>query len=229
MSSGGGGQLSTCRATLPRVTTPAAITARALIEAGCVAFSPDAPFTYTSGKTGPVYVDVRRLISFPEQRARVMGLAAQALRGVGADVLAGGETAGIPYAAYISALLRKPMVYVRKKPKGHGRLAQIEGDLPPGARAVLVEDMQNDGGSKRVFVDALRAAGAACEDAFVVFHYGIHARSAANMADMGVRLHALATWWDVLAAMRAGAGDYTPAALNALEAFLHDPDGWRAA
>lgn len=194
-----------------------------------MAFSPDAPFTYTSGATGPVYVDVRRLISFPDARARVMDLAAERLRGLNADVLAGGETAGIPYAAFIADRLAKPMVYVRKRPKGHGRLAQIEGDLPPGARAVLVEDMQNDGGSKRVFVDALRAAGAACDDAFVVFHYGIHARSEANMREMGVRLHALATWWDILGAMRAGAGGHTPAALDALEAFLHDPEGWRAA
>lgn len=207
--------------------TPAQITARALIEVGCVAFSPGEPFTYTSGKRGPVYVDVRRLIAFPEQRARVLDLAADALRPLGAGVMAGGETAGIPYAAFIADRLGAPMVYVRKKPKGHGRLAQIEGALEPGARAVLVEDMQNDGGSKRVFVEALRAAGATCEHAFVVFHYGIHARSADNMRALGVELHALCTWWDILEAMRAS-GDHDAATLAALEAFLRDPQGWRA-
>ncbi|HBH26569.1 MAG TPA: orotate phosphoribosyltransferase [Rhodospirillaceae bacterium] len=204
-------------------------TARALIEAGCVAFSPGAPFTYASGKMGPVYVDVRRLLSFPEQRARVMDLAADALRAVGANVLAGGETAGIPYAAFIADRLDKPMVYVRKKPKGHGSGAgsQIEGAMEPGARAVLVEDVQNFGVSKAVFVDALRAAGAVVEDVFVIFDHGIRPEVAAENDKMGIRLHALATWWDVLAALRA-AGTRAPAELDALEAYLRDPEGWRA-
>ena len=72
------------------------------------------------------------------------------------DVVAGGETAGIPFAAFLAALAKKPMIYVRKQPKGFGRMAQIEGDLKPGKRVLLVEDLATDGGSKLVFIEALK-------------------------------------------------------------------------
>lgn len=206
--------------------TPAALTARALIESECVLFRPKDPFTFVSGRISPVYVDVRRLISFAQHRKRVMDLAADVVRGIKTDVLAGGETAGIPYAAFIADRLDLPMIYVRKKPKGHGRLAQIEGAVEEGARAILIEDMQTDGGSKRVFVEALRAAGLVCVDAFVIFHYGIFARSQENMVDLGITLHALCTWWDILAAARTGIGGYDTATLDALEIFLHNPEDW---
>src|SRR3546814_10452317 len=88
-----------------------------------------------------------------------------------------------------------PMCYVRKKPKGFGRNARIEGDLKEGQRVVLIEDLATDGGSKLSFVEALREAGAACAHTFVVFHYGIFPQSVAALAETGVTLHALATWW----------------------------------
>ena len=87
--------------------------------------------------------------------------------------MAGGETAGIPFAAFLAALAKKPMIYVRKQPKGFGRMAQIEGDLKPGKRVLLVEDLATDGGSKLVFIEALKKAEAKVTDCFVIFHYGI--------------------------------------------------------
>src|SRR5690606_33840608 len=111
----------------------------------------------------------------------------------------GGETAGIPFAAWLSERLALPMVYVRKKPKGFGRNAQIEGTFPEGARVLLVEDLATDGGSKLAFIEALRTAGAEVAHCFVVFHYGIFPQSTASLAAQGVALHGLATWWDVLA------------------------------
>ena len=119
------------------------------------------------------------------------------------------------------------MIYVRKEPKGYGRTAQIEGVLPEDGtqNVLLVEDLQTDGGSKRVFIDALRKAGATVEHAFVVFHYGIFPASEKNMKDMGITLHALTTWWDVLevAKERRYFDDET---LEAVEAFLNDPHSW---
>src|SRR3546814_16892712 len=76
------------------------------------------------------------------------------------DCIAGGETAGIPFAAWIAERLGLPMLYVRKKPKGFGRDAQIEGAFREGSRVLLVEDLATDGGSKLNFVDAIRRAGA---------------------------------------------------------------------
>src|SRR5690348_18400861 len=89
------------------------------------------------------------------------------------DNIAGGETAGIPFAAWIAEALGLPMQYVRKKAKGFGRNAQIEGHLADGARALLVEDLTTDGRSKINFCEALRGAGARVDHVFVIFYYAI--------------------------------------------------------
>jgi orotate phosphoribosyltransferase len=106
-------------------------------------------------------------------------------------------------------------------------MAQIEGVLPEGARTLLVEDLATDGGSKLKFIQAIRAAGAQVADAFVVFHYGIFPESIGSLAAEGVRLHALATWWDVLRVARARAY-FDVETLDEVERFLNDPKGWTA-
>ena len=208
--------------------------ARMLLEAEAVNFRADPPFIFTSGLAAPVYVDCRRLISFPRIRGALMDLLVAALdREVGAerfDAIAGGETAGIPFAAWIAERMGKPMLYVRKKPKGFGRNAQIEGTFPEGANVLLVEDLSTDGGSKVKFAEALRGAGAVVTDTAVVFHYGIFPDTPYREA--GLRLHALATWADVLAEARAGGHPgraFDAATLDAVEAFLSDPYAWSAA
>lgn len=204
--------------------------ARILLETESVLCNAREPFTLTSGRISPVYVDCRRLISFPEARSKLMDYAADMLKARCGqlDYIAGGETAGIPYAAFISERLNKPMLYVRKKPKGFGRMAQIEGCMDEdGARVILVEDLQTDGGSKKIFIDALREAGAVIDHSFVVFHYGIFPESEDNMESMGVQLHALATWWDVLAAARK-LDYFDEETLKSTEGFLHDPGLWAA-
>jgi orotate phosphoribosyltransferase len=211
---------------------PAQITARILLETQSVLIRPDEPFTFTSGKTSPVYVDCRRLIAFPDARRTLMDLASGLIEeriGVKAlDVVAGGETAGIPFAAWIADKLTLPMCYVRKKPKGFGRNARIEGNLEEGQRAILVEDLATDGGSKLDFVKALREAGATCAHTFVIFHYGIFPESMTMLADAGVTLHALATWRDVVDCAEAD-GLLDEASLVQVRAFLDAPDEWSKA
>ncbi|MDA1132888.1 MAG: orotate phosphoribosyltransferase [Proteobacteria bacterium] len=206
--------------------------AEILLDIEAVNFRPDDPYIFTSGRKSPSYVDCRRIISFPAARSELTRLAVELIeRDIGRgeiDIVAGGETAGIPFSAWIADALDQPMIYVRKEPKGFGRMAQIEGDLPEGARVLLVEDLTTDGGSKVRFIDALRAAGAAVAHTYVVFHYGIFPESLATMARLDVRLHALATWWDVLDVARAR-GLYTPEQLDSVEAYLDDPEGWSAA
>lgn len=205
--------------------------ARILLDTKSVLFNAEEPFTLTSGLVSPVYVDCRRLISFPEERNILMDFGAALIREkCGAiDYLAGGETAGIPYAAFMAERLNLPMLYVRKEPKGFGRMAQIEGCMDePGKKVILVEDLQTDGGSKRAFINALRNAGAIVEHSFVIFHYGIFPASEKNMEEAGVKLHALTTWWDVLAAAQEG-NYFDTETLEAVEAFLHNPGEWAAA
>jgi orotate phosphoribosyltransferase len=153
------------------------------------------------------------------------------MRGVGFeafDVIAGGETAGIPFAAFLAERMALPMAYVRKKPKGYGRNARIEGVLPEGARVLLVEDMTTDGGSKLSFVEAIREAGGRCAHTAVVFSYGIFPEIDQTLGDQGVTLHALATWWDVLAEAKAS-GAFDAETLAGVEAFLTDPRRWQEA
>lgn len=144
------------------------------------------------------------------------------------DVIAGGETAGIPFAAWIADLLMLPMCYVRKKPKGFGRNARIEGNLEDGQKVILVEDLATDGGSKLDFVNALREAGAECTHAFVIFHYGIFPESMTKLHEAGVTLHALATWHDVVdCAEEKSLLDES--SLIQVRSFLDKPEEWSEA
>ena len=206
-------------------------TANILLEIEAVLFRPDEPFTFTSGRNSPVYVDCRKIISFPRARAKLMDLAVERITAAvgyeSIDAVAGGETAGIPFAAWIAERLALPMVYVRKQPKGFGRNARIEGSFPESARVLLVEDLATDGGSKLGFVEALRTAGAQVAHSFVVFHYGIFPEGIARLEAEGVKLHALCTWYDALAAAES-AGYLAGDGLTAVKAFLDDPDGWQA-
>jgi orotate phosphoribosyltransferase len=207
-------------------------TARILIETKSVLFNPSKPFIFTSGWASPTYIDCRKLISFPHARKTLMDMAVTTIeRGVGFDALdavAGGETAGIPYAAWIADRMHLPMLYVRKKPKGFGRNALIEGDLKPGARVLLVEDLATDGKSKLHFINGLREAGAEVKHTFVVFHYGIFPQSVETLASAGVKLHALATWWNVLE-LAEQEKYFAAADLKEVRAFLENPAEWSAA
>jgi orotate phosphoribosyltransferase len=210
----------------------ARLTARMLLEIKAVHFRRDEPYKLTSGLASPVYIDCRKLISYPAVRSTLMDFAcAKLLRNAGFarfDAIAGGETAGIPFAAWIAERLGLPMLYVRKKPKGFGRDAQIEGAMTEGARVLLVEDLATDGGSKLRFAEAVRAAGGEVAHTFVVFFYGVFPRSEAALLEHGLKLHYLATWRDVLAEARAGA-HFDAATLAAVEAFLAAPLEWSAA
>jgi orotate phosphoribosyltransferase len=179
-----------------------------------------------------VYIDCRKLIFYPRIRGQLVDFAAATLaRDVGFeqfDVVAGGETAGIPYAAWIAERLALPMQYVRKKPKGFGRNAQIEGDVREGARTLLVEDLTTDGRSKINFCRALRDAGAVVEHVFVNFYYDIFPESKKTLSELNVKLHYLATWWDVLTVVKKG-NYLSKTQLTEVESFLHAPAQWSAA
>ncbi|POF32693.1 orotate phosphoribosyltransferase [Roseibium marinum] len=205
--------------------------AKMLLEIEAVHFQQDKPFTFTSGLASPVYIDCRKLISYPRIRSAIMDFAASIIfRRVGFeqfDAVAGGETAGIPFAAWLSDRMSLPMQYVRKKPKGFGRDAQIEGTLAEGARVLLVEDLTTDGGSKLKFAEAVARTGARVTDTFAVFYYDIFPDTPQRLKDAGIRLHYLATWWNILEVCKSQ-NRFSPAALSEVESFLTDPVKWSA-
>jgi orotate phosphoribosyltransferase len=207
------------------------MTAKMMLEVKAVHFSEGKPFVFTSGWASPVYIDCRKLISYPRVRSTLIDFATTTIvRDVGFeqfDTVAGGETAGIPYAAWIADRLALPMQYVRKKPKGFGRGAQIEGHIEEGARTLLVEDLTTDGRSKINFCKALRDAGATVDHVFVMFYYDIFPESKKILAEINVRLLHLATWWDVLRVVKQG-GYFEPRVIDEVERFLNAPAKWSA-
>ncbi len=210
----------------------ASLSASMLLEIGAVHFNAEEPFTLASGLPSPTYIDCRKLISYPRIRSTLMDfLTVTVMREAGFeafDNIAGGETAGIPFAALVAERLALPMTYVRKKPKGYGRNARIEGEMTEGQRVLLVEDLTTDGGSKLSFVDAIRETGASCGHTAVIFYYGIFPETIQTLKNHGVMLHHLCTWWDVLGAAQEREM-FDAKTLSDVEAFLHEPRRWQEA
>ena len=207
----------------------AELVAKMLWEIKAVHFNAEKPYKFSSGMMSPVYIDCRKLISYPRIRSTVMDFAASSLlRDAGFeqfDCIAGGETAGIPFAAFLAERLDLPMIYVRKQPKGHGRNAQIEGHMPDGARVLVIEDLTTAGGSMFTFIDAIRAAGGIVDHGIALFYYGIFPEAEERFANGKVRLHHIATWRDVLAVAKAQKL-FDDKTLEEVEAFLNAPLAW---
>jgi orotate phosphoribosyltransferase len=205
--------------------------AKILIDIGAVGARPDEPFTFTSGTRSPVYIDVRRLISYVSEREETIemlsSLISESVKEP-IEYVAGGETAGIPYAAFVSAKMRLPMLYVRKQAKGFGRNAQVEGNVVDGAQGVLVEDLMFDGGSKLNFVDGLRKAGLRVSHVFVVASYGLTDEYEKSLRSIGVRAHAV-TDWPTIIDVGEKSGYFSKGAADMVREFLRDPHAWSQA
>ncbi|NRB05185.1 MAG: orotate phosphoribosyltransferase [Rhodobacteraceae bacterium] len=216
----------------PSAEEIARLSASMLLEIEAVHFNAKEPFTLASGLPSPTYIDCRKLISFPRIRATLMDfMTVTVMRNAGLeafDNIAGGETAGIPFSALVAERMALPMTYVRKKPKGYGRNARIEGVMTEGQRVLLVEDLTTDGGSKLSFVDAIRETGATCNHTAVIFYYGIFPETEKTLGDHGIALHYLCTWWDVLAVAKSQ-GKFDAETLDGVEEFLNDPRAWQSA
>jgi len=204
------------------------IIAEKLIDIESVKFSFENHFTLTSGLKSPVYVDCRKIISFLDEREFIMNEALNYFKKnkIKFDLVAGGETAGIPYAAIISEKIKKPMVYIRKKPKGFGQNQQIEGNFKEKEKAILIEDLATDGGSKVVFVEAMRKAGLIVNDIFVIFYYDIFNLENSVLSKLNVNIHSLCTWKDILSVIEKK-NIYKENDIKNLKKFLSNPDDWR--
>ncbi|MDZ4698960.1 MAG: orotate phosphoribosyltransferase [Rhodothermales bacterium] len=203
--------------------------AGALLSIGAVALSPEAPFTWASGLKSPIYCDNRLTMAHPDIRRQIT-------RGFGElidqyelspDVIAGTATAGIPHAAWLAEVLDLPMVYVRSKPKEHGRLHQIEGQLEPGRRVVVIEDLISTGGSSMAVVRVLQQAGAVVEAVLGIFSYGFP-EAHHLFKEAGVPAYTLTTF-AALMDVAAAEGRIPENAREALDSWRKDPKAWSEA
>jgi len=202
--------------------------ARLLFEAGAIHVSRAQPFILAAGWASPVYVDCRLLIGEPRIRRAVTKLAAGYLAFTfptgSFDAVAGAETAGIPFAAWLAEQSGLKLRYVRKRPLGIGHNAQVEGGTVEGLRVLLMDDLTTDGGSKPAFARGLKAAGAIVENVLTIFYHDAFPGAHARLSEAGLTLHALATWEHVL---KAASPDLLAREERAaVEHFLEDPVAW---
>ena len=172
--------------------------AKALVDANVVKFG---EFTLASGAKSPIYVDLRIVPSFPEPFQLIADELAKAVKTLDINVVAGAETAGIPYAAAIALKANLPMVYVRKQPKGYGTMSMIEGVLNKDDRVVLVDDLATGGYSKLRFIEGIQKAGALVNDVLIVLDREQGCKEA--LEEKGIALHCLITLKELLKYMKS--------------------------
>ena len=205
-------------------------TAKFLLEINAIHFNSVSPFTLTSGLKSPVYIDCRKLISYPKARSILINFCSDiVVNKIGLDKvesLVGGETAGIPFASFLASKLELPMHYVRKKPKGFGVNNYIEGNNIKGKKVILVEDLTTDGGSKIKFCNSIRKAGATVEETIVLFYYNIFDDVPDKLKKSGINLNYLACWWDILNYCKEDKSIVNNETITQIEQFLISPKEW---
>ncbi len=150
--------------------------AEKLLQINAVKLSPQNPFTWASGIKSPIYCDNRLTLSFPDVRKLIAdGFYQKSAAFEPFDTIAGVATAGIPWGAMLADRLAKPFIYIRDKPKAHGRQNQIEGLLTEGAKVLVIEDLISTGGSSLKAVEAAREAGCEVVGVLAIFSYGFEA------------------------------------------------------
>ena len=197
-----------------------------LLDAGAFLVRPENPFRLTSGLYAPFYVNCRLILSRPDARARAAAALAATVPQPGTTVIAGGVTAGVPFATLVADRLGLPMVYVRAEAKAHGTAGRIEGGAVAGERVFLIEDLISTAGSILAFAQALREAGAEVDGVSVLFS---RASASAQQAlqEAGLAITAVCDL-DTLLAVALGSGRIDEGALAEVRAFLADPEGWSA-
>lgn len=168
------------------------IVAKQLLDIKAVKLNVENPFTWASGWKSPIYCDNRKVLSYPAARKVVYEAFVEIIKKnfKDVDVIAGVATGAIAYGMMVAEVLGKPFVYVRPKPKDHGTGAQVEGDLPQGARVVVVEDLISTGGSSLAAVDALQKNGAIVLGMVAIFTYNF-IKSIRAFENANVELHTL--------------------------------------
>ncbi len=200
--------------------------AKALLEAEALLVRPAEPFRLTSGLCAPFYINCRLILSSPRARVRAAAALAATVPQPATTVIAGGVTAGVPFATLVADRLGLPMVYVRAAAKAHGTASRIEGGDVAGACVYLIEDLISTAGSILSFTQALREAGAEVAGVSVLFSRA-DASAQEALADAGLDLRA-ACDLDTLLAVALRSGRIDEAAIGEVRAFLADPKGWSA-
>lgn len=196
-----------------------------LWESGAIKVDLKDPFKLVSGNYSPIYVNCRQLISDTlfMHLFTAFGYSICRQKHVEVDVVAGSETAGIPFAAYLAQGLNSPMIYVRKGAKDHGLSTLVEGSIGQGSRVLLVDDVITDAGSKLNFVRAISERGGSVKNVLVVFDR--QQSGAQTLRDLGIQLHSI-TNIETSLQVAEEAGLLTEDEFTSVRQYLRDPELW---
>ncbi len=205
----------------------AEIIANQLLQIKAIKLQPSNPFTWASGWQSPIYCDNRKALSFADVRTYIKTEFANMARELyaDADVIAGVATGAIAQGALVADLLNKPFIYVRSSPKEHGLENLIEGDLRPGQKVVIIEDLISTGGSSLKAVEAIRKSGSEVMGMLAIFTYGF-ATAQQNFDKAGVKLNCLSNY-ETLLQVASKSGYITEGDMEALGEWRKDPANWK--
>jgi len=196
-----------------------------LLEKGAVTANVKSPYRLTSGNFSPIYIDCRKMISDLTFMRLFTVFAGSLVVGekIRADLVAGGETAGIPFAAFVSRELAVPMIYVRKASKDHGIQSRIEGCSPQGLEVLLVEDLITDAQSKMAFIEAIANSGGTVRNVLVVFDRQQGGREA--LLSSSINLYSMTDLSCVLSLAKS-LGHFSEPDMESILKYLADPRAW---
>ena len=208
------------------MNTLESIFAEKLLKVKAIKLQPSAPFTWASGWKSPFYCDNRKTLSYPELRSFVkIELTRTILENFqDVDAIAGVATGAIAQGALVADALNLPFVYVRSKPKDHGLENLIEGELKPGMKVVVVEDLISTGGSSLKAVEAIRNNGCEVVGMVASYTYGFPVAEKA-FADAKVKLITL-TNYEAVVAQAVKTGYITEDEVEVLHEWRKDPAHW---
>ncbi len=208
------------------MSTVEKIFAEKLLKVKAIKLQPEQPFTWASGWKSPFYCDNRKTLAFPALRTFVKLQLSRivAERYPEADAIAGVATGAIAQGALVADELALPFAYVRSKPKDHGMANLIEGDLQPGMKVVVVEDLISTGGSSLKAVEALRQHGCEVLGMVAAYTYGFPVAEEA-FAAAGVTLTTL-TNYEAVVETALQTGYIEQSHLPMLAAWRKDPANW---
>jgi orotate phosphoribosyltransferase len=197
-----------------------------LLDCGAVELRPDKPFTWASGWLAPIYCDNRLTLSFPEVRKEITKELALAARSfyTAAGAVAGVATAGIPQGSLLADALNLPFLYIRPKPKEHGKQNQVEGRIVPNQPTIVVEDLVSTGGSSIAAAKALQAEGGRVAGMLAIFTYGFEQAEEAFREEK-LKLVTLSNY-EALIRVAKDKGAVTSEQLESLSLWRRGPSVW---
>ncbi|MCL2097810.1 MAG: orotate phosphoribosyltransferase [Bacteroidales bacterium] len=202
------------------------IIARQLLDISAVRLNVEQPFTWASGWRSPIYCDNRKILSYPKARKLIYESLTQLIlqHFPNAEVIAGVATGAIAHGALVAEKMEKSFIYIRSSAKSHGLSNIIEGELQPGARVVVIEDLISTGGSSLQAVDAVRKAGAEVLGMVAIFSYNfISTRRSFEKA--GCELHTLTNYLTLIE--EAKQCNYIKESdMETLEEWRQSPEKW---